>query len=263
MTLDQELRNGFIVQCRVIAALMLREVHTINGNSKLGYLWVLVQSAFSIAVFWGLREFMNAHAPHGMSMALFLALGFGVWAVFSDGVTKTMSAVSGNRALLTFPQVTEFDVMFARILVLSATQLVVTAIIVAVSLLFGYVFRPGDWLLALAVMILIPLCALGMGMIIAALAVFVPVLEKIVPMIFRILFFVSGVFFSVDMFPQYIAEILMWNPILQAIELMRTSLHQGYTVTGLSFGYLVIFTVCSLGLGGFLERYVRSRRVDQ
>ena len=112
-------------------------------------------------------------------------------------------------------------------------------------------------------MILIPLCALGMGMIIAALAVFVPVLEKIVPMIFRILFFVSGVFFSVDMFPQYIAEILMWNPILQAIELMRTSLHQGYTVTGLSFGYLVIFTVSSLGLGGFLERYVRSRRVDQ
>ena len=55
----------------------------------------------------------------------------------------------------------------------------------------------------------------------------------------------------------------MWNPILQAIELMRTSLHQGYTVTGLSFGYLVIFTVSSLGLGGFLERYVRSRRVDQ
>ena len=69
MTLDQELRSGFIVQCRVIAALMLREVHTINGNSKLGYLWVLVQSAFSIAVFWGLREFMNAHAPHGYNRA--------------------------------------------------------------------------------------------------------------------------------------------------------------------------------------------------
>ena len=81
MTLDQELRSGFIVQCRVIAALMLREVHTINGNSKLGYLWVLVQSAFSIAVFWGLREFMNAHAPHGMSMALFLALGCGLFLV--------------------------------------------------------------------------------------------------------------------------------------------------------------------------------------
>ena len=263
MVLDRELRNGFVVQCRVIAALMLREVHTINGNSKLGYLWVLVQSVFSIAVFWALRAFMHAHAPHGMSMALFLALGFGVWSVFSDGLSKTMSAVSGNKGLLTFPQVTEFDVMVARILVLSATQLIVTAVIIAASVLLGQVFRPGDWLLALSVMILIPLCALGLGMIVSSLAVFVPVLEKIVPMIMRILFFVSGVFFSVDMFPQYISEVLMWNPILQAIELMRVSLHQGYTVQGLSFDYLAIFTVCVLGLGGFLERYVRARRVDQ
>ena len=263
MTLDQELRSGFTVQCRVIAALMLREVHTINGNSKLGYFWVLLQNAFSIGVFWVLREFMNAHAPHGMSMALFLALGFGVWAVFKDGVIKTITADAVTKALLIFPQVTEFDVMLARILVLAATQFVVTTIIIVTSVLFGYVFRPADWLLALSVMILIPLCALGIGMIISALAVYFPVLEKIVPMIFRILFFGSGVFFSVDMFPQYIAEILMWNPILQAIELMRTSLHQGYAVTGLSFGYLAIFTVCSLGLGGFLERYVRARRVDQ
>lgn len=263
MTLDRELKDGFVVQCRVIAALMLREVHTINGNSKLGYLWVLVQSVFSIAVFWALRAFMNAHAPHGMSMALFLALGFGVWSVFSGGISKTMSAISGNKGLLTFPQVTEFDVMLARILVLAATQIVVTAIIIATSVLLGYVFRPGDWLLALAVMVLIPLCALGLGMIVSSLAVFLPVLEKIVPMILRILFFVSGVFFSVDMFPQYISEVLMWNPILQGIELMRVSLHQGYNVPGLSFDYLVIFTVCVLGLGCFLERYVRSRRVDQ
>ena len=263
MTLDQELRSGFIVQCRVIAALMLREVHTINGNSKLGYLWVLVQSAFSIAVFWGLREFMNASVPHGMSMPLFLALGFGIWSVFSGGVTKTMSAVAGNKGLLSFPQVTEFDVMLSRILVLTATQLVVTTTFIVVSVLMGYVFRPGDWLLALGVIILIPMCALGLGMIIASLAVFVPVLDKVVPMIFRILFFVSGVFFTVDRFPQYIAEVLMWNPIMQAIELMRMSLHQGYSVSGLSFGYLAVFTVCSLGVGGFLERYVRSRRVDQ
>lgn len=263
MTLDQELRSGFIVQCRVIAALMLREVHTINGNSKLGYLWVLVQNLFSIAVFWGIREYLNAHAPHGMSMPLFLALGFGVWGVFSGGINKTMTAVAGNKGLLTFPQVTEFDVMIARVLVLAATQVVVTALIVTLSVLLGYVFRPGDWLLALGVMLLIPLCGLGIGMVVTSLTVFIPVLEKIVPMILRILFFVSGVFFSIDHFPQYISEVLMWNPILQSIELLRTSLHQGYSVTGVSFGYLTIFTVCSLGFGGFLERYVRSRRIDQ
>lgn len=81
MTLDQELRSGFTVQCRVIAALMLREVHTINGNSKLGYFWVLLQNAFSIGVFWVLREFMNAPCTarneHG---AVF---SFGFWSMGS------------------------------------------------------------------------------------------------------------------------------------------------------------------------------------
>ena len=34
-----------------------------------------------------------------------------------------MSAVEGNKALLTFPQVTEFDVMVSRIIVVTATQI--------------------------------------------------------------------------------------------------------------------------------------------
>lgn len=263
MTLDQELRSGFIVQCRVIAALMLREVHTINGNSKLGYLWVLVQSVFGISLFWALREVMGAGAPHGISMALFLALGFGVWTIFYDGINKTMSAIAGNRGLLTFPQVTELDVIVARILVLTATQIVVTLIIVSISVLMGQDFRPANLLLALFVLIIATLCALGIGLVLNSLAVFVPVLEKIVPMMFRILFFISGIFFSADAFPQYISNILLWNPILQAIELMRFSLHQGYNVAGLSSFYLTTFALCSLGIGGFLERFVRSRRVDQ
>ena len=82
------IQNGLVVQGRVLGALMLREIHTINGNSKLGYLWVLIQSVFSIAVFWGLRAYMDAHPPGGISMALFLAVGFGLWSIFSSGNHK-------------------------------------------------------------------------------------------------------------------------------------------------------------------------------
>ena len=263
MTLDQELKSGFIVQCRVIAALMLREVHTINGNSKLGYLWVLVQSIFAIGVFWALREFMHAGAPHGISMALFLAVGFGIWNTFSGGITKTMSAINSNRGLLSFPQVTEFDVMLSRILVLAATQIVVTTFIVVVSIVLGQPFRAANWLLVFGVILITPLFSLGLGMIVTSMSVFIPVLEKIIPMLLRILFFASGVFFSLDRFPQYITEILLWNPVLQAVELLRSGLHQGYEVDGLSFPYVCIFSIVVLGIGGYLERYVRARRVDQ
>ena len=263
MPLAQLLRNGLIVQGRVLYALMLREIHTINGNSKLGYRWVLIQSVFSIAVFWTLRVYMNAHAPQGMSMALFLAVGFGMWGIFSDGITKTMTAVAGNRALLTFPQVTELDVMISRICVITATQVLTTAIIIGASVLFGSEFRPDGLLTGIGVLIFSPLCALGMGMILGSLAVFAPVLEKLVPMLLRIAFFVSGVFFSITAFKQDVADILLYNPVMQAIEMMRVSLHDGYVVDGLSFSYLAACTLATLVIGGFLERYVRARRKDQ
>ena len=260
-----ELRHGLIVQGRVIGALVLREIHTINGNSRLGYLWVLIQSIFSIGVFWGVRHFMGAdQAPHGMNMAVFLATGFGLWNIFATGIGRCMSAVEGNRALLTFPQVTELDVMIARIVVISATQIVTMAIIIFVALLsMNEPMMPGSIALLLLLLVAVPMLSLGLGMILAALAVFIPALTKVVPMILRILFFVSGIFFSISVFSQSVAEILMLNPMLHAIELMRMSLHEPYAVNGVSLAYVLASAIVTCAIGGYLERYVRTRRRDE
>ena len=261
-TIWNDLRRGAIVEARVISALMLREIHTINGNSKLGYLWVLIQSVFGIGVFWGVRHFMGAgQAPHGMGMAMFLAIGFGIWNIFSNTISRCMTAVSGNKGLLTFPQVTELDVMIARTLVTSATQILVTAMIIcAGTLVLGEPFMLGSLPLLLTLVVLVPLQSLGFGMVLSSLAVFVPAIEKVVPMVLRILFFVSGVFFSISVFSQSVADCLLWNPVLHAVELCREALHAPYAVPGVSLTYFGLTTLTVCALGGFLERYVRSCR---
>ena len=71
--------SALTVQGRVIYALVMREVHTLYGNTRLGYLWAIIQTAFNIAVFWLFLEFLGAHAPHGMGMAVFLLCGFIPW----------------------------------------------------------------------------------------------------------------------------------------------------------------------------------------
>ena len=258
----QECRSGLIVQGRVIKALMLREIHTINGNSKLGYLWVLIQSVFGIAVFWGVRHFMGAtQAPHGMGMAMFLAIGFGVWNIFSTTINRCMTAVSGNKALLTFPQVTELDVMISRTLVTTATQLLVTMLIISAAwLMLGEPFVLGSLPLLLTLIVVVPLMSLGFGLILSSLAVYVPALEKLVPMILRILFFVSGVFFSISLFSQSLTSVLLWNPVLHAVELCREAMHAPYVVQGISLSYLLLVTLSVCTIGGLLERYVCSRR---
>ena len=155
------------------------------------------------------------------------------------------------------------DVMVSRICLITASLELTPFPIVSASVLFGAEFRPNGLLMGLGVLICTPLCALGMGMILSALAVFAPVIGKLVPMVLRIAFFISGVFFSISAFKQDIADLLLYNPAMQAIEMMRMSLHDGYVVDGLSFSYLSGFTLTVLVIGGFLERYVRSRRKDQ
>ena len=130
-------------------------------------------------------------------------------------------------------------------------------------MLAGFPFEPASAALFLFVLIVTPLLGLGIGMVLASFAVFVPVIEKIVPMVLRVMFFVSGVFFGVSAFSHKVAEILLWNPVFQAIELLRESLHVAYRIEGLSPFYLATCTVVMLVLGGFLERFTRGRRLSQ
>lgn len=240
-------------------ALILREVHTLYGSSRLGYLWAVIQTMFGIGIFWGIREI--AGAPGSARHVRFdvPACGFGLWATFSETLTKCMSAVSRNKALLTFPQVTPLDLMLSRTVVVWGTQLSSGCVITGIAAFCGTSLYVSDWTGLFAAFLLTPLLGLGCGMLCASLAVFWPTLEKIVPMILRILFFASGIFFSVSMFPKNIADILLLNPVMQLIELLRQSLSRGYVAPTYDYLYIVAFCVVSLCLGGLLERYARKR----
>lgn len=253
--------SAVVVQGRVIAALILREVHTLYGNTRLGYLWAIIQTAFGIAVFWGIRAVMGAHAPHGMSMVTFLLSGFIPWQMFSDIVGRCMSAVRGNQALLTFPQVTELDLMLARVAVVWGTQLVSALVILGLAVALGESVRLRDPASLAATLFFAPLLGLGVGMICASLARFWATLEKLVPMVLRILFFVSGVFFSVSAFPSRIAKHLLLNPVMQIVEWQRYGFSASAEAPRYSVAYVAAWCIASLCLGLLLERRARGREI--
>lgn len=251
--------SALTVQGRVIYALMMREVHTIYGTSRLGYLWALIQTMWGIFVFWGLRYAMGATAPHGMHILMFLLVGFGFYNIFSGIIGKCMSAVSGNSALLTFPQVTPVDLMVSRTVIVWATELVSASLLILIGMLFGMPFYLTDAGGILILLLLTPLLGLGVGMTCASLAVLYPTLEKIIPMVLRIMFFASGLFYSATMLPSYVLKYLWYNPMLQLIDWGRACLSRGYTTIAYSELYLVSFAFISLCLGLLFERYVRGR----
>lgn len=249
-------------QWRVIIALALREIHTLHGGKSLGYIWEIFQTAFGVAVFWTIRHFAHAAAPHGMTMLSYLVAGFGIWNIVSKILVKCMAAIDGNRALLTFPQVTPLDIMLARALVLSATQVVSMSILLCCGILFGYPVTISNLGLLIVIIFLAAFLGLGLGTILGSLAIYLPVLQQLVPVLVRILFFTSGVFFSVSMLSHRIGDFLMLNPIMQLIELSRMALSNGYISLYADFWYVVQVTIALLSTGLLLERYAR-RRVTQ
>lgn len=251
--------SGLAVQGRVLHALVMREVHTLYGNTRLGYLWAIIQTAFSIGIFWGIRTILGAHAPHGMSMLIFLLCGFIPWHMFSDTVARCMKAVSANQALLTFPQVTELDLMLARLIVVWGTQLVCAIVILSVAAALGQpvgLRHPGT---LAATLFFAPILGIGIGLVFASLARLWPTLDKLLPICLRILFFASGVFFTVSRLPSRLSDILMLNPIMQLIEWQRYGFSHSSSAPIYSVTYISVWCLIALCLGLLLERYVRGR----
>ena len=249
------------VQGRVIYALVMREVHTLYGNAKLGYLWAIIQTAFGIGVFWAFREIMGAHAPHGMGIAVFLLCGFIPWYLFNDTLSRCMSAVRANQALLTFPQVTELDLMVARVIVVWGTQILSAIVILSIAAACGQpveLRHPGT---LAATLFFAPLLGLGMGLVFASLARLWPTLERLVPILMRFLFFASGVFFQVSELPARFSGPLLLNPIAQIIEWQRHGFSASSAAPVYSVAYVAAWCAISLCIGLLLERHVRGREL--
>lgn len=246
-------------QWRVLYALVLREIHTLYGHTSLGYIWAIIQTFFGIFVFWMLRVVTRASAPHGMSTLVFLGMGFFIWNIVSQTLTKAMKAISGNRSLLSFPQVLPLDIMIARSIVVCATQIVSITIIFCIGHLCGIQIAVSNVSLLLLALVLALSFGMGCGFVLSSLALYLPALENLVPIIMRILFFASGVFFSVGAFSNRVGTWLLYNPIMQLIEMARAAMSTGYVSPYFDSQYLLFVTLATLASGLLLERFIRRR----
>jgi capsular polysaccharide transport system permease protein len=242
----------------VIWALMLRETKTLFGKHKLGYLWAPINAAFTIGIFWTIRAMVGFHAPHGLSTPVFLLSGFIPWYLFSETVGGALNAIGGNRAILAYPQVFPLDLLVARTLLHGAMYLCVMTFLLAVAGFLGQPVALHDPPAMLVALTLALLLGFGVGTLCSAFNLMWPTTARIVPMILKVMFFVSGLFFSVENLPTSIRDILFFNPLTHLIELLRSSMSEGYTTSFVYLPYAFGFMLVALALGLLLERYSRN-----
>lgn len=253
------LLRGAEVQIRVIGALALRETRTRFGGHVLGYAWALAEPLFWIATFYGLFLLVDRTSPERLDVVSFLATGIVPYELVMKTQDRVSNAVSGNKALLFYPQVQPLDLVYARVALELATYVVVLAIILGVNGLVTGQVDIGSIPVLVSGLLLAAVLGGSLGLVLCSLQIVVPTIERMKGPVMRPLFWMSGIFFTVHVLPSRLREVMLWNPILHCTELVRAGWFRGYRAEYASPVYVLCWILGLLFVGLTLERSVRHR----
>lgn len=253
------MNRGWKVMRRAILALFLREIRTRFGKYQLGYAWALLEPLGTVLVLVLMFTALGAHGLPGIEFPLFLITGVIVNSLFVEISSRSIKAMAANSTLFNYRPIRPIDTVVSRMLLEVFLHVGVYA-----ALLIGYVAIGGrvvihDLPLLLAVFVLLALFSCGIGILFMLLTDAYEDADKVLPLLTRPLFFISGVFFSIHSIPRDFWPFLLWNPIFHAIELARTAVAEGYTVPQASLGFLAFSTMLVLTVSLLFYRKVERR----
>lgn len=234
---------------RVTFALFIREVTTSYGRTQLGFLWAVLEPLGGIMVLAVGFSMIFKNPSLGESFLLFYATGYLPYTFYVKLNAHIASSIKQNKALLFYPAVTYFDVIVARIVLISITEITVMVIvlggIMAVQVTGGAV-QYDILILALTLCLLL---GAGIGIVNAVLFERFPAWRSIWQIINRPMFFISGVLFVVDTLPEHARNLFWWNPLLHVIGYFRRGLYPEYEGAYLSWIYPAAIGLILIALG--------------
>lgn len=246
--------NPWLIQRDVIRALLIREMKTRFGKWRLGYAWVLLEPAMHIMVLAAIFSFIGREFYPGIPTMLFMLGGIAPFIFFSSCFNKGLAAVESNRGLFNYRQLRPFDAVLTRVLLEFAIYLFSLVALLGILAWFGISTRFNDFLLLVVINLLFLGFCLGVSLTMCVVGTKFPEVARFAPMIVRPLYFISGVFFSLEQVPEEYHGYLSWNPILHMIELTREGLFASFHGMFANLPYLAMSSLTMLAFGLLVYR---------
>lgn len=241
------------------------------SQAKLGQLWQVATPLLNALVYYLIFGLILG-TRKGMSQEVFipfLVTGVFVFTFTQSSVMAGVRAISGNLGLvraLHFPRAS-LPVSFS---LQQLQQLLYSMIVlVAVAVAFGS-YPTLSWLLVIPALLLQFCFNTGLALVMARLGSKTPDLAQLMPFVMRTWMYASGVMFSITVMlqdkPQWIANVLQYNPAAIYMDLVRFALIDGYGAENLPAHVWAVAVAWALVVGalGFVyfwkaeERYGRG-----
>ncbi|MER7211433.1 ABC transporter permease [Streptosporangium sp. NPDC000239] len=228
------------------------------STSALGQLWQVLTPLLNAAIYWlmfgvilGARGNMDPNV-----YIAFLVTGVFVFTYTQRSVTSGAKSISGNLSLiraLHFPRAA---------LPLAYTIQEFQQVLISMGVLMVLVLVTGQpitwmWLLIPVALLLQTMFNIGASMVLARVGSTARDLNQLLPFITRTWLYASGVFFSIQdrvvaqgHMPQWIADLMYFNPAASYIELMRDLLIQFHPTRPWVWFTCIFWALFAL-IGGF------------
>lgn len=251
--------NHIKAQLRVIHALALREIGSQQAKLAYGFGWVFFDAFLAFAALMIMKFAIRGFNRPGIPPFTFLVSGLIPWMMFQATYHAPGGAIMRGKNLLQLPVITELDLVLAaalRIFLVYAILFVVLAVLAAI----GDGIGPPRFPLGVALLFVsMSLMGIAFGILLTALNRLYSPAAKFTGFFLRFMMILSGVVFSLTLFPSNIWPYLLWNPLLHAEELLRVYWFSNYQTPGISALYVAECCLVLVFFGLVLERYLRRR----
>jgi capsular polysaccharide transport system permease protein len=260
MTVESSLTFGqqLGIQGRVIWALTMREVITRFGREGLGAFWLIAEpSMFIVGV---MIIFSAVDGSSAYSVAEYLAVSYPTLMFWRNGTGRVTKAIEVNRALLHHQPIRPMDIIYARILLEFSGSAGAFIILYLIFVAVGICTWPADVLTMTLGYFVVILFSFAFVLIMAALAELNETVERISHIVLYLMLPFSGVFLPLYRAPAEFRDILIYFPLVDAVEYFHHGYYGARMPTYYDLGY-TLFVIAAMLLFGFALTNIAIRKV--
>lgn len=238
----RQVKRGWVIQKRVIFALLMREILTRYGRHNIGFLWLFVEPmVFTVAV---IVLWTAMHSVHGSNLpiAAFAITGYSSVLLWRNMTFRCCEALEPNKSLLHHRPVQVIDIYLSRIL-LEIVGATTSFVVLSVVFIFttDKIYPPEDYIEVLCGWGILIWFGASLSILIGGVCELTTLGKKLWHPISYILFPLSGAAFQVDALPAAAQQAVLYLPMVHGVEILR----EGFFGSQFRAHYSVSYAICS------------------
>ncbi|RST30384.1 ABC transporter permease [Sphingomonas ginkgonis] len=243
------LRQAWIIQRRVIGALMLREILTRYGRHNIGFLWLFAEPmlfTLGVTALWTATK-----SVHGSNLPIvaFAVTGYSSVLLWRNMPARCIGAIAPNLSLLYHRNVRPIDIYLSRVLLEAAGATMSFVFLVLFFNFIGWLAMPEDALQIAGAWLMLAWFGASAALLLGALSEVSETVEKLWHPASYILFPLSGAAFLVDSLPKAAQDVVLTLPMVHGVEMLREGYFGSQIVAHYDTAYMALINTVLTILG--------------